>query len=229
MQIILLESFDKLGKIGDIVEVKDGFARNFLLPKKKALRANKSNKEYFEKIKKDLEESNKKLVSDADSLSKNLSGKEIVFIRQASETGQLYGSVSPKDISNHFKNEKISIPPSNINLTTPIKKIGIFEIKIKLHAEVSFFIKLNVAISSESAEEQKLNLEKSQNDSLVKSKKIEKKDEEVLDKKEKKEASDQQTKDKNPKKIKLSKNEEDSPIEKKITEVQKTKQKEKKP
>ena len=155
MEIILLESFDKLGKIGDVVNVKDGFARNFLLPQKKALRANKSNKEYYEKIKSSLQERNNELIKNAKEISTQLQTKEITFIRQASETGQLYGSVSPKDISNYFKDENILIAPSNINLTTPIKKTGIFEVKIKLHADVLINILINVAISEESAIEQK--------------------------------------------------------------------------
>lgn len=155
MEIILLESFDKLGKIGDVVNVKDGFARNFLLPQKKALRANKSNKEYYEKIKSSLQEKNNELIKSAKEISTQLQTKEITFIRQASETGQLYGSVSPKDISNYFKDENILIAPSNINLTTPIKKTGIFEVKIKLHADVLINVSINVAISEESAIEQK--------------------------------------------------------------------------
>ena len=155
MEIILLESFDKLGKIGDVVNVKDGFARNFLLPQKKALRANKSNKEYYEKIKSSLQEKNNELIKNAKEISIQLQKKEITFIRQASETGQLYGSVSPKDISNYFKNENILIAPSNINLITPIKKTGIFEVKIKLHADVLINVLINVAISEESAIEQK--------------------------------------------------------------------------
>lgn len=155
MEIILLESFDKLGKIGDVVNVKDGFARNFLLPQKKALRANKSNKEYYEKIKSSLQEKNNELIKNAKDISTQLQTKEITFIRQASETGQLYGSVSPKDISNYFKDENILIAPSNINLTTPIKKTGIFEVKIKLHADVLINVAINVAISEESAIEQK--------------------------------------------------------------------------
>ena len=162
MQIILLESFDKLGKIGDVVDVKDGYARNFLLPQKKALRANKENKDYFEKIKKSLEEKNKELVNNAQKLSEKLIDREIIFIRQASETGQLYGSVSPKDISNYFKKEKIDIPPSNINLTSAIKKTGIFDVKIKLHADVSMGVTLNVAISEEFAKIQKKEMSQNQ-------------------------------------------------------------------
>ena len=167
MEIILLESFDKLGKIGDTVKVKDGFARNYLLPQKKALRANQENKKYFESIKTDLEKKNKKLIDEASKLLKNLNNKEIIFIRQASETGQLYGSVSPKDVSNYFKGIDIDLKPSNINLTEAIKKIGLFEIIVKPHAEISIKIKLNVATSEENAikqrEEQILSKEEKDN------------------------------------------------------------------
>ena len=166
MEIILLESFDKLGKIGDVVKVRDGFARNFLLPQKKALRANKSNKEYYEKIKNDLEENNKKLVGDAKSISEKLKKVDTIFLRQASETGQLYGSVTPKDISNFLSEKNINILPSNINLTKPIKNIGIFEIIVKLHADVIVNININVATSEEKALEQKK--EKLEKKSLVK-------------------------------------------------------------
>ena len=155
MDVILLESLDKLGKVGDIVNVKNGFARNFLFPQKKALRANKENKEYFLKIKNDLVEKNNKIVDEANTLVKKISTEEIVFIRNASDNGQLYGSVSPRDISNFFKEKKIEIKPSCINLHSAIKKIGIFEINIKLHADVVCKLKLNVATSIENAKVQK--------------------------------------------------------------------------
>tara|TARA_A100001015_G_scaffold317532_1_gene434769 strand:+ start:713 stop:1366 length:654 start_codon:yes stop_codon:yes gene_type:complete len=159
MEVILLESFDKLGKIGDTVSVKDGFARNYLLPKKKALRANDENKKYFEKIKEDLNEKNKKLIENSNDVADLLQKTELIFIRQASDSGQLYGSVSPKDISVHLTEKKISIPPSSINLTSPIKNIGMFDVVIKLHAEVSVKVRLNVATSQENAEKQKKELE----------------------------------------------------------------------
>lgn len=155
MEIILLESLDKLGKIGDVVKVKDGFARNYLLPQKKALRANEENKKYYESIKTEIKQKNQKLIENAKAVSNNLSKKEIVFIRQASDTGQLYGSVSPKDISNKLAEDKYDIQPSKINLSSAIKNIGIFDIIIKLHAEVSFNITLNVATSDENAKLQK--------------------------------------------------------------------------
>ena len=160
MEVILLESLNKLGKIGDVVSVKDGFARNYLIPQKKALRANKENKDYFTKIKDEVLKKNKESISNAESLLKKISTKEIIFIRNASDNGQLYGSVSPKDISNYFNGNKVDIKPSNINLHNAIKKIGIYDINIKLHAEVSCNLKINVATSTENAKIQKTDLNK---------------------------------------------------------------------
>ena len=160
MEVILLETFDRLGKIGDVVNVKDGFARNFLIPQKKALRANDTNKDYFAKIKNDLLEKSKKAVDEANLILKKIENKDIIFIRNASDNGQLYGSVSPKDISNYFGEQKVDIKPSSINLYTSIKKIGIYDINIKLHAEVTCTLKINVATSEENAIKQKDELNK---------------------------------------------------------------------
>ena len=159
MEVILLESFDKLGQIGDIVKVKNGFARNFLIPQKKALRANKENKDKFSKIKNDLLEKNKKIIEESKLTLKQIEKKEIIFIRNASDNGQLYGSVSPKDIANYFNEKKISIKPSNINLHSSIKKIGIYDLNIKLHADVGCNLKINVATSEENAKKQKIESE----------------------------------------------------------------------
>ena len=159
MEVILLESFDRLGQIGDIVNVKNGFARNFLIPQKKALRANKENKEKFLKIKNDLLEKNKKIVEESKLILKKIENKDIVFVRNASDNGQLYGSISPKDIANYFNEKKIGIKPSNINLHTSIKKIGIYDLNIKLHADVGCNLKINVATSEENAKKQKLESE----------------------------------------------------------------------
>ena len=159
MEVILLESFDRLGHIGDIVNVKNGFARNFLIPQKKALRANKENKEKFLKIKNDLLEKNKKIVEESILILKKIENKDILFIRNASDNGQLYGSVSPKDIANYFNEKKIGIKPSNINLHTSIKKIGIYDLNVKLHANVGCNLKINVATSEENAKKQKLESE----------------------------------------------------------------------
>ena len=155
MEVILLESFDRLGEIGDIVKVKNGFARNYLIPQKKALRANKENKDKFLKIKNDLLEQNKKKIEESKLILKEIEKKEIIFIRNASDNGQLYGSVSPKDIANYFNEKKISIRPSNINLHSSIKKIGIYDLSIKLHADVGCNLKINVATSEENAKKQK--------------------------------------------------------------------------
>ena len=180
MEVILLESFNRLGKIGDIVKVKDGFARNYLIPQKKALRANKENKVHFTKIKQDLIEKNNKIIEEAKKCLKIISGEEIIFIRNASDNGQLYGSVSPKDISNYFNQKKIDIKPSNINLHSAIKKVGIYNINIKLHAEVTCDLKINVATSNENAKLQKSEVNKVENSD---EKDKDKKDEIILENK----------------------------------------------
>ena len=159
MEVILLESLNKLGGIGDLVTVKDGYARNYLIPQKKALRANDENKQYFSKIKKDLVEKNKKIIEDAKQTVKEISKLEVVFIRNASDNGQLYGSVSPKDVSNYFSDKKISIKPSNVNFHDAIKKIGIYDINIRLHPEVGCNLKINIATSEENANLQKVEFE----------------------------------------------------------------------
>ncbi len=160
MEVILLETFDRLGQIGDVVKVKNGYARNFLIPQKKALRASKENKEKFLKIKNDLIEKNNKIVEESKSILKKIENKEIIFIRNASDNGQLYGSVSPKDIANYFNDKKIDIKPSNINLHSSIKKIGIYDLNVKLHANVGCNLKINVATSEQNAKQQKIDLEK---------------------------------------------------------------------
>ncbi len=166
MEVILLETFDRLGQIGDIVKVKNGFARNFLIPNKKALRANKENKEKFLKIKNDLVEKNKKVIQESNVIIKKIEGKEILFIRNASDNGQLYGSVSPKDIAYYFNEKNITIKPSNINLHSSIKKIGIYDLNVKLHAEVGCNLKINVATSEQNAKKQKEDLENEKNKSV---------------------------------------------------------------
>ena len=175
MEVILLETFDRLGRIGDVVKVKDGFARNFLIPQKKALRANDTNKDYFAKIKNDLLEKSKKAVDEANLILKKIENKDIIFIRNASDNGQLYGSVSPKDISNYFAEQKVDIKPSSINLYTSIKKIGIYDINIKLHAEVTCTLKINVATSEENAIKQKDELNKPKESKLSEKSELDKK------------------------------------------------------
>ena len=160
MEVILLESLNKLGGIGDLVTVKDGYARNYLIPQKKALRANDQNKEYFSKIKQDLVEKNNKIIEDAKLTVQKISKLDVVFIRNASDNGQLYGSVSPKDVSNYFTEKKISIKPSNVNFHDAIKKVGIYDINIRLHPEVGCSLRINIATSEENARTQKDEYEK---------------------------------------------------------------------
>ena len=154
MEIILLESFDKLGNIGDTVVVKDGFARNYLLPQKKALRANKANKEYFEKIRQDLEKKNKDAIDNANKIAKKLENIKLVFLRQSSESGQLYGSVSAKDIAQEVTNAGLTVNKSQIMLNKTLKTLSFEDLSIKLHPEVLVELKLNIARSIEEAKEQ---------------------------------------------------------------------------
>ena len=158
MEVILLESLNKLGGIGDLVTVKDGYARNYLIPQKKALRANDENKEYFSKIKQDLVEKNKKIIEDAKLTVQKISKLEINFIRNASDNGQLYGSVSPKDVSNYFTEKKINIKPSNVNFHDAIKKIGIYDINIRLHPEVGCNLRLILQLQKRMQKFKKMNL-----------------------------------------------------------------------
>ena len=163
MEVILLESFDRLGQIGDIVKVKNGFARNYLIPQKKALRANNENKEKFQKIKDELISKNREIIEKSQKVIKEIEKKEIIFVRNASDNGQLYGSVSPKDISSYFIEKKIDIKPANVNLHSSIKKIGIYDLNVKLHAEVGCNLQLNVATSEENAKKQRDELENHNN------------------------------------------------------------------
>jgi large subunit ribosomal protein L9 len=152
MEVILLERVEKLGMIGDIVTVKTGFARNFLLPNKKALRANSANKKLFEANRAKIEADNADRRVEAEAASKDVEGKTVQIIRQASNTGQLYGSVSARDIVEALETEGAKVTKSQVVLTRPIKAIGMHEVKIVLHAEVSVTVKVNVARSPEEAE-----------------------------------------------------------------------------
>jgi large subunit ribosomal protein L9 len=152
MEVILLERVEKLGQIGDIVTVKNGFARNYLLPNKKALRANEANKKVFEANRAKIEADNAAKRSDAEKASKGIDGKTVQLIRQASNTGQLYGSVSARDIVEALEGENAKVSKSQIVLNRPIKAIGMHEIKVALHPEVSVTVKVNVARSPEEAE-----------------------------------------------------------------------------
>jgi large subunit ribosomal protein L9 len=152
MEVILLERVEKLGAIGDVVKVKDGFARNYLLPDKKALRANESNRKLFEVNRARIEEENATRRSDAEKASKGVEGKSVQLIRQASNTGQLYGSVSARDIAEALDAVGAKVVKSQVVLDRPIKAIGLHEVKIALHPEVAVTVKVNVARSPEEAD-----------------------------------------------------------------------------
>ena len=155
MNIILLEKIKKLGDIGDEVKVKPGYARNFLVPNKKALYATSENKKYFEEKKTEIKSQNDKLIKDAKEKLKTLSGQEVTLIRAASDSGQLFGSVNTKDIVNSLAEKNISILKNEIDLNKSIKSLTFEKIIINLHPEVSCEITLNVARSSEEASTQK--------------------------------------------------------------------------
>ncbi|HEX8511835.1 MAG TPA: 50S ribosomal protein L9 [Allosphingosinicella sp.] len=152
MEVILLERIEKLGAIGDVVKVKNGYARNFLLPNGKALRANESNRKVFESNRERIEATNAERRSAAEADSKGIDGITVQLIRQASNTGQLYGSVSARDLAELLETEGHKIAKNQIVLDRPIKAIGMQEVRIALHPEVSVTIKVNVARSPEEAE-----------------------------------------------------------------------------
>ena len=152
MEIILLERIEKLGAIGDVVKVKDGFARNYLLPRKKALRANESNRKLFEASRERIEAENAEKRSEAEKAAKSVDGKSVQLIRQASNTGQLYGSVSARDIVDALGADGAKVTKSQVILDRPIKAIGVHEVKVALHPEVSVTVKVNVARSPEEAD-----------------------------------------------------------------------------
>ena len=155
MDIILLERVEKLGAIGDVVTVKDGYARNFLLPNKKALRANDANRKVFEANRAKIESDNATRREEAQKASGGVEGKQIVLIRAASQTGQLYGSVSVKDIVDGLVAQDAKVAKSMIVLERPIKTLGVFDVKVVLHPEVSVTVQVNVARSDDEAELQK--------------------------------------------------------------------------
>ncbi|MEO9600776.1 50S ribosomal protein L9 [Parasphingorhabdus sp.] len=155
MDIILLERVEKLGSIGDIVTVKNGYARNFLLPNKKALRANEANKKVFEANRKQIEADNEAKRKEAESASGNVDGKQIILIRASSASGQLYGSVSVRDIVEALAAEGATVEKSMVILEKPIKTLGVFDVRIRLHPEVNVSIQANVARSDDEADLQK--------------------------------------------------------------------------
>ena len=152
MEVILLERVEKLGAIGDVVKVKNGFARNYLLPNKKALRANDANRKLFETNRARIEEENAEKRSEAEKAATGVDGKSVQLIRQASNTGQLYGSVSARDIAEALEGVGAKVAKSQVVLDRPIKALGVHEIKIALHPEVAVMVKVNVARSPEEAD-----------------------------------------------------------------------------
>ena len=154
MQVILLERIAKLGQMGDIVRVKDGYARNYLLPQGKALRANAESKKRFEKEKAQLEARNLEARKEAEAVADKLSGQTFVVIRQAGETGQLYGSVSTRDIAETAVAGGFTIERRQVRLDKAIKTIGLHEVLISLHPEVEVPITMNIARSPDEAERQ---------------------------------------------------------------------------
>jgi len=154
MQVILLERVEKLGQMGDEVRVKDGFARNFLLPKKKALRATKANREFFQAQKAQLESQNAERKKGADAIASKLGGKSFVLIRQAGDRGQLYGSVSPRDVSDVMEKAGYKVDRHQVSISQAIKTIGLFTIPVVLHPEVKVNVTVNVARSEDEAERQ---------------------------------------------------------------------------
>ena len=151
MEVILLERIGKLGQMGDVVRVKDGFARNFLLPKGKALRATKENRSRFEHMKVDLEARNLEQKSEAEKVAQKLDGQSFMVIRQAAEGGQLYGSVSPRDLVTLVTDQGFKLSRSQIALNTPIKAIGLYKVPVSLHPEVEVNINVTVARSADEA------------------------------------------------------------------------------
>lgn len=154
MNVILLERIAKLGQMGEIVKVKDGFARNYLLPLGKALRANEGNKKRFEAERSTLEARNLERKGEAQAVADVLGGKIFLIVRSAGETGQLYGSVAARDIVDVLVAEGFNIGRNQVDLNTPIKAIGLHSVTLHLHAEVEIQIQLNVARSAEEAERQ---------------------------------------------------------------------------
>src|SRR5690606_25345177 len=154
MDVILLERIAKLGQIGEVVRVRDGFARNFLLPQGKALRATEANRGKFESMKAQLEARNLEKKSEAEAVAKKLDGQTFVVIRQAGEGGQLYGSVSTRDIAGAMEAAGFSVHRNQITLNIPIKSIGMHKMPVELHGEVEVEIVVNVARSADEAERQ---------------------------------------------------------------------------
>jgi len=155
MQIILLERVENLGSIGDVVSVKDGYARNYLLPQKKALRANDANKQVFEANRERLEKENAERRSEAETEGQKVDGAEVVLIRASSNSGQLYGSVNVRDIAQALEEQGYKVDKRQVVMGSPIKALGVHEVTLALHPEVRVTVKANVARSDDEAELQR--------------------------------------------------------------------------
>lgn len=154
MQIILMQRVAKLGQMGELVKVRDGYARNYLLPQGKALRATKANIERFETERVHLEAHNLERKGEAEKVAETMDGTRLIVVRQAAETGQLYGSVSPRDIADDLSAQGFEVSRNQINLNNPIKAIGIHSVEVNLHPEVQISVSVNVARSTDEAERQ---------------------------------------------------------------------------
>jgi len=151
MEVILLERIERLGQMGDVVNVKSGFARNFLLPNKKAMRATKDNIAYFEKQRAQLETQNLNRREEAEAVAKKMEGLTVIIVRQASESDQLYGSVSSRDITSAITESGFTVDKSQVLQDRPIKTVGLHQIRVRLHPEVTINVTANVARSPEEA------------------------------------------------------------------------------
>src|SRR5262245_7973206 len=154
MEVILLQRVAKLGQMGDVVRVKDGYARNFLLPKGKALRATDANRKRFDTMKVELEARNIEQKGEAEKVGSKLDGKSFIVLRQASETGQLYGSVSTRDLAALLSGSGVAVNRNQIELNAPIKTVGMHKVPVSLHPEVEVAVIVNVARNADEAERQ---------------------------------------------------------------------------
>ena len=152
MEIILLERIDRLGQMGDVVNVKNGYARNYLFPQKKALRKTADNMKAFEAKRAEYEALNAKLKADAEQLAKDLKGLSVTIIRQAAETGQLYGSVTGRDICDAIAEKGFKVERRHVELNTPFKVMGVFDVALKLHPDVEQTVRVNIARSEAEAQ-----------------------------------------------------------------------------
>ena len=154
IEVILLERIDRLGHLGDTVRVRPGFARNFLLPQKKAMRATKANIDRFAAMKAQIEATNLARKGDAEKVSTKMEGTKLVIIRQAGDMGQLFGSVSARDIAAQLETAGYTVVKTQVQIDTPIKMLGLYDVKVRLHPEVTVGVKVNVARSADEAEAQ---------------------------------------------------------------------------